>query len=137
MGPRAGPIFLPVQLRALRPAPCDDEEAVPISDCASVVLSSLFFQNALMKYVRYTIAGLLFLLVLVWAGNWVFAKGFLGSPFASPLMARGVVMWGALAAGLLATTWKRGLAFAGLGGLGAWALLHGVFIYHQHFFPVP
>ncbi len=46
-------------------------------------------------------------------------------------------MWGALAAGLLANTWKKGLAFAGLGGLGAWALLQGVFIYHQHIFPAP
>jgi hypothetical protein len=90
-----------------------------------------------MKYVRYTIAGLVFLLFLAWAGNWVFAKEFLGSPFAFPATAQSMIVLAAAASGLLANTWKKGLAFAGLGGLGAWALLHGVFIFHQHAFPVP
>lgn len=87
-----------------------------------------------MKYVRYSIAGLGFLLVLAWAGNWIFAKEYLGSPFASHTVARGMIILGALAAGLLAKTWQSRIALAGLGGLGTWAFLHIVFIYHQHAF---
>jgi len=87
------------------------------------------------KYIRYTFAGLGFFLVLAYAGNWIFAKEHLGSPFASPSMARGMIIWGALAGGLLARTWKSRIVFIGLGGLGAWALLHGVYTYHLKNFP--
>ncbi|MDQ1920961.1 hypothetical protein [Massilia pseudoviolaceinigra] len=87
-----------------------------------------------MKYVRYTFAGLGLLFVLVWAGQWVFAKENLGSPLAIGL---GPIIWGALAAGLLATTWKMRFALAAAGGLGAWALLYGVYLYNLRMFPIP
>lgn len=87
-----------------------------------------------MKYVRYSIAALGLLIILAWAGNWVFAKEYLGSPFAASTMARGVIIWGALAAGLLANTWKKRFAFAGLGALGVVVLLYCVSMYHQRAF---
>lgn len=90
-----------------------------------------------MKYVRYSFAGFFLLMILLWDGHWIFAKEHIGSPFASPLMVRGSIMWGALAAGLLANTWKKRFAFAALGGFGAWALLHLVYMYHLHRFPAP
>ena len=89
-----------------------------------------------MKYVRYSIAALGLLIVLLWCGNWIFAKEYLGSPFAAPTMARGVIIWGALAFGILADTWKKRIVFAGAGALAAWALLHGAFYYNQHVFSV-
>lgn len=75
-----------------------------------------------MRYVRYSFAALGILLILAYAGNWVFAKEHLGSPFASSTMARGMIMWGVIAGGLLAHSWKSRIVFGGLGGLGAWAL---------------
>lgn len=98
--------------------------------------STLFFRDTSMKYARYSFAGLGLLLILVYAGNWVFAKEYLGSPFASSTMGRGIIIWGALATCLLANTWKERIAFAGLGGLGAWALLYGVYFYHMQIFPI-
>lgn len=88
-----------------------------------------------MKYVRYSIAALGVLVILFWAGHWVFAKEHMDSPFAYPVIARGNISWGAVAAGLLGTTWKERFLFAGFGAAGTWILLHGVYFYHVQMFP--
>jgi hypothetical protein len=88
-----------------------------------------------MKYVRYALVALGLLTILAWAGNWVFAKEHINSPFAYPFMARSIIIWGALVGALLAGTWKSRIVFIGLGGLAAWLVLHAAYSYHLHNFP--